>query len=86
MALRISLCSLTGILALLLGSHDAVAIVLLHDQFLEAGPLAGKTPMPGPGTVGTRRTNRDQRSHCRQYFCLPREQRSSAMLNRSNEW
>ena len=51
MALRISLCSLTGIVALLLGSHDAVAILLLHDQFLEAGPLAGMTPNPGPGAV-----------------------------------
>ncbi len=51
MALRISLCSLTGILALLLGPHDAVALVLLHDKFLEEGALAGKTPMPGPGAV-----------------------------------
>jgi hypothetical protein len=36
--------------------HNARAVVLLHDQFLENGVLVGKVPMPGPGgawdTVG----------------------------------
>ena len=51
MAVRVSFCSLTGILALLLASHDACAIVLVHDQFLETGTLAGKKPLPGPGAA-----------------------------------
>jgi hypothetical protein len=51
MALRVSLCSLIGVLALLLPTQDAVAVVLVHDQFLETGTLAGKTPMPGPGVA-----------------------------------
>jgi hypothetical protein len=51
MTVRVSFCSLIGILALLIGSNDAAAVVLVYDQFLETGPLAGKTPMPGPGAT-----------------------------------
>jgi hypothetical protein len=51
MAVPVSLCSLMGILALLLVSNDASAVVLVHDQFLETGTLAGKTPSPGPGAA-----------------------------------
>jgi hypothetical protein len=40
-----------SIAAVLIASHDAFALVLLHDEFLETGPLAGKFPMPGPSST-----------------------------------
>jgi hypothetical protein len=51
MATRLSFCSLVGVLALVLASNDSFAVVLVYDQFLETGTLAGKTPMPGPGAA-----------------------------------
>src|SRR3954470_17541943 len=48
MSARILLCLVVGIAAFSIAPHDAFAVVLLHDEFLETGPLAGKFPMPGP--------------------------------------
>ena len=49
MAMRVSMCSLVGLIALLATTGNAVAVVLVYDQFVQDGALSGKVPSPGPG-------------------------------------
>ena len=53
MAMRVSMCSLVGLIALLATMANAVAVVLVYDQFVQDGPLSGKVPSPGPGPAPT---------------------------------
>jgi hypothetical protein len=48
---RFLLYSVLSVAVFVTAGKDAAATVLLHDEFLETGPLAGKFPMPGPNSA-----------------------------------